>query len=119
MFALLYTDGQLILRDIMKECIQQKWIPLLVYRENDDVNPILPVFNDEDVAKSFMKRNLPKKWSHGTIMLSEDDLNSIKKKGWMLKNFDFPSKIKDCENILMDLEIFELQEIPDLMTSRL
>ena len=119
MFALLYTDGQLRLRDIMKECVQEKWIPLFVYRESDSDNPILPVFNDQNIAKSFMKRNLPKDWSHGTIMLSEDDLNSIKEKGWTLQVFDFPRKIKDCVNILMGLEIFELQEEPDLVTSRL
>lgn len=119
MFALIYTDGQLKLNDIIKECINQKWIPLMIYRDIIKSVVHIPLFNCESVAKSFMKRNLPKSWSHGTIALCNNDLVSLSTKGWILQNFEFPNKIKDRTDIQIGFEIFELDESPDLITTKL
>ena len=119
MFALLYTDGQLKINDIIKECIAQKWIPLFVFREISSSILTLPIFECEELAKSFMKRNLPKKWCHGTILLSDEDKDTMIEKGWNLQTYTFPNKISDRRDIQIGFEIFEMDQSPDYFTTRL
>lgn len=119
MFALIYTDGQLRYNDIAKECLNQKWIPLMIYHDLITSSIILPLFKYESIAKSFMKRNLPRSWSHGSISLCESDLKNIAIKGWELKEYEYPNKIKDRTDIKIGFEILELDESPDLIATRL
>jgi len=119
MFALLCTNGQMTVSDVICECVEQKWIPLFVFRDKVSSKISLPVFHDESIAKSFMKRNLPKKWSHGSFLLCEEDINIIISKGWNLHIFEFPNKIIDRLDIEIGFEIFEMANKPDFMTSRI
>lgn len=119
MFALLYTDGQLRVNDVIKECITQKWVPLFVFRNISDSVLTLPIFDCPNLAKSFMKRNLPKSWCHGSILLSDCDRENMISKGWNLQTYTFPNKISDRRDIQLGFEIFELDESPEFMTTRL
>jgi hypothetical protein len=118
MMAILCSDGQINLQELMKECVPGKWIPLLILKRQNKP-PILPIFNLTEVAKTFIKRNLPKNWSHGAICLCEDDIEKIKSKGWEMEIFNFPRKVTDLQDMSLDFEIHEFSEVPDFLTSRM
>jgi hypothetical protein len=119
MMAVLCTDGQLSLSDVHKECGKQKWIPLLVYRIINEDSIYLPVFSIEETARSFIKRNLPKKWVHAGIWLSVTDLEKIKSSGWNIEHFSFPRKICEKTDIKLGFEIHEFMTEPDFNYGRL
>mgnify|MGYP003342881874 CR=1 FL=1 len=119
MMAVLCTDGQLNFNDLTSECIKGKWIPLLVFRQKKDDYIYLPVFSIEDTAKDFIKRNLPKKWTHAGINLSDNDLKSITVRGWKLEHFSFPRKISGIPDIQLGFEIHEFELEPDYTVGKL
>lgn len=116
MFAILCTDGQMSVNDVAKECVSGQWAPLLVYRHKGDQTPIIPMFEDAFTAHSFAKRNM--KPPFGAVRLSDEDLASIKVKGWITDLMQFPRKLKDRQDIELGLEIHEFYEQPDFRTSR-
>ena len=115
--AILCSDGQLNINDVTQECITQKWVPLLVYKNHDDGLIYLPVFSIIDTAKDFIKRNLPKSWLKASIFLSDEDMISVKNKGWKIEHFSFPRKINSSKTITLGFEIHEFVEQPDFTTS--
>lgn len=119
MIAILCTDGQMHLNEIRKECQTEKWVPLFSYTENDDPTPIIPIFSNQNILKSFIKRNLPKEWLRGGVDLCDEDLEKMKARGWRLREMTFPNKLKGLKNIKFGLEILELDEKPDLHVSAL
>jgi len=116
MFAILCTAGEMSISDVAKECTNEQWVPLLVYRRKGETTPIIPLFITQDTARSFAKRNLPP--PHGAVLLSEEDIKKIQSKGWILEIMDFPKKIKERIDIDIGLEIHEFIEKPDFRTSR-
>lgn len=119
MMAILCTDGQLKLREVERECVNQKWIPLLTFKLEKDESIYLPVFSIEDTAKSFIKRNLPRSWTHAGIYLSDHDFLVIEQKGWKLEHFSFPRKISDLPDVQLSFEIHEFADKPDYKVGRL
>ena len=117
--AILCSDGQMSISDVQDECIRQKWIPLLTYRKVNDDIIYLPVFTIEDTARNFIKRNLPKKWTHAGINLSDNDLKSITVRGWKLEHFSFPRKISGIPDIQLGFEIHEFELEPDYTVGKL
>ena len=105
--------------DIINECVEQCWVPLFVYRNKETSQISLPVFNELSVAKSFMKRNLPKKWSLASFTLCQEDLDLVVAKGWRLHIFDYPNKIVDITDIELGFEILDTKEKPEYMATRL
>ena len=118
MMAILCSDGQLNINDVTRECITQKWVPLLVYKDNDDGSIFLPVFSLIDTAKDFIKRNLPKNWIKASVILSNEDICAAKDRGWNIEHFSFPRKINGSQKITLGFEIHEFVEQPDFLTSR-
>lgn len=116
--AVLYTDGQMRVENISKECVSGKWIPILVYRHKNSETPVVPVFLIQDTARTFSKRNLPKEWQHGAVTLSEEDIEIIKKKGWIFELFHFPKKICDRDDLDIGFEIHEFDDTPLMRTSK-
>jgi hypothetical protein len=112
MIAIICTDGQLNLKDLHKECISEKWIPLLTLK-NKKNETILPIFNLSDIARQFIKRNLPKNWQHGCVFLAEDDIKNIIKKNWQFMALDFPRKLDGHPEFEFSFEIHEFADQPD------
>ena len=102
--------------DIINECVEQCWVPLFVYKNKETGQVSLPVFNDLSVAKSFMKRNLPKRWSLASFTLCQEDLDLAVAKGWKLHLFEYPNKIVDISDIELGFEILDTSEKPDYLT---
>ena len=89
--------------DVQKECVFEKWVPLMVMRMNDKV--ILPCFRHTDVARRFIERNLPKGTVCGVVNLTIRDAEWIDEKGWSPAVYDFPRKLTDV--VEFDVEILE------------
>lgn len=116
MLAIICTDGQMQIADIRKECKSEKWIPIFVYKTSEET--VIPVFHDNFVAKSFIKRNLPNDWVRGAIILTDEDIAWIKDKGWKIREMTYPNKLTGLKDIQMTFEILELRSEPDFKTSR-
>lgn len=119
MMAILCSDGQMALQDVIKECVHQKWIPLLTFRYKDKEEIYLPIFSIQDTAKDFIKRNLPKKWIKACIELSNHEINTINSLNLRMEHFSFPRKISENPSIIMGFEIIDFQHEPDFFCSRL
>lgn len=116
MLAILYTEGRMKHHEIRGECVSGSWAPILCYKQNK--SRVVPVFYDEKVAVSFVRRNLPKDWVKGAILLTDKDLDFIRKKGCILRKMEYPNKLTDIKDIVFDLEIIEFEQEPDFITKR-
>ena len=98
------TEGQMNSQDVRRECGKDGWVPLVILKNNEG-KVILPTFASNQICKKFCERNLPKKWLFGGVTLAEEDIESIKNKGWEFQYFDFPKLIKNYYSI--EIEIYE------------
>jgi len=113
MYAVISTDGQLNVNDLEKECVKGKWIPLCVLKNRESGEIFLPIFNLEDISRRFAVRNLPKNWSKGTVLLTQEDYLNLDSKGWKFMLFDFPRVVNDDRDYELTFEIHEFCEQPD------
>jgi hypothetical protein len=102
-YAIVCAQNEMSYQDVAKECTQEKWVPLLVMRADDDL--IIPLFEDVRIAKQFAKRNLPESWLSGVVNITEDDAAFIDAKGWNHVLYNYPRKVKDI--VKFDIEILE------------
>ena len=114
MFFIFNSDGQLKLRDVYNECQKEKWVPILVYRQ--DGKTYVPAFSNEDAIKKFVRRNGPKDQLWGGVTLTQEDMDAMLAKGWIIEEYSFPRKIKD--RVEFDVEVIELAEKPEVKTCR-
>lgn len=118
MICILFTDGVLKLHEI-DECKKEKWVPLCVYREKStDGVPTVIGFDNQEIAKKFAKRNLPKDWLRGCVELVEEDVAWIKDKGWKIEVFTFPKLMKNHSLYEISFEVVELSGEPELHYQR-
>lgn len=102
--------------EVKEECSSGRWAPIFCYRENSKT--VIPIFSDENIAIAFVRRNLPKDWVKGAVVLTNRDLDWMVEKGWQIKEMIYPNKLKDIKNIKFDLEILEFEETPDFFVKR-
>jgi len=110
LYAIVCTQGNMKLQDIRNECLAQKWVPLLVFHQDDKT--ILPLFESATVARRFSERNLPKKWLTGAVNLDLRDGEIIGKKDIQCVVYQFPQKLKDF--VEFDVEIHEYDSDKEL-----
>lgn len=109
LFAIVYTDGEVNIHDICKECRIKKWFPILSYIENKQI--IITCFRSVDTAYQFIKRNLDKEWARGTIPLTEQQQGWMADQGWKIEILDFPKLYHNKELVPQILEFLEQPEI--------
>lgn len=119
MIAILCTDGVMQLPDICSECQPNKWVPVLVYRKQDDPTPTVLVCETEDMAKRFAQRNIQKGWLLGAVYLGEEGLAYIKAKGWKTERIDWPRRMTSLPGIKLDYEVVDFQTNPAVYTARI
>ena len=117
MFALISTDGQLGIKELEKECVKGKWIPLCVLKNRQTEEIYLPIFNLEDICRRFAVRNLPKDWSKGSVLLTQEDYLALDQKGWKFMIFDFPRVVNNDSEYELTFAIHEFLEQPDFKVS--
>ena len=98
------TEGQMSVFDVKHECGKDGWIPLVVLKKDNQI--ILPHFTGNEICKKFCLRNFPKNWLCGGVALSDDDIDSIKNKGWIFQEFNFPRLIKNNFDIIVEIHEF-------------
>jgi hypothetical protein len=118
MYAAVSTDGQLGIKELENECCKGSWIPLCVLKHRETGEIYLPIFNLQDICRRFAVRNLPKEWSKGAVLLSQEDYLALDKKGWKFLLFDFPRLVNEDANYELTFEIHEFCEQPDFTVGR-
>ena len=113
MHAILYTDGEIHLGELKRECQNEKWVPVLTYSKGEQIT--LVCFDDLEIAYNFVKRNINKKWVKGAITLIPENLEWIKNKGWNIEMLDYPKKYVDRKDIQLGFQILELLHKPDML----
>ena len=116
MFVILCTEGLMTLNEIETECVNKKWVPILVFRKNQNDTPCVPVFQNNEVAIKFVKKNLPKNWVNACVHLSSFDYEELISKKWIIKEMNYPHRIDFSEFFI---EIFELKDEPGFRVNRL
>lgn len=114
-YAIVCTQAQMGPRDIIKECVPGKWVPLLVMRPAEGLL-IVPCFKDSSTACRFAERNMPKEWRrHGKrnmvmiidiiepLINSDGTLRITEDKSANITVYTFPQKV----NAVFDIEIME------------
>lgn len=105
-YCIIYAQNEMSYREILKECKNEKWVPILVTRV--DEKTFVPLFTSLQTAIQFIKRNLPKGSLVGTMDITEDDARFIDEKGWEPVVYEWPKKVKDIAKF--DIEVMEHQD---------
>lgn len=93
--AALFTDGQMNLTDIRRECTSMKFSPILLFSYKGEDEIYIPLFTKAEIAVKFSKRNIPDQKPPGAVNLTEDDYDFIKEQKWKHFILKFPRKITD------------------------
>lgn len=118
-FAIIFNDGNLSLRDFQKECRDEGWLPITVIRKDGDDKTHVPIFKFSETAHKFMCRNFDRKEVlTGIILLTDEDVIKMEDRGWVIEQMKWPRKFKDREGYRLDVEVFEIEESPELGTYR-
>lgn len=116
------TLGEMTVKDLLAECHEQGWAPVLVARPKTPGQPtLIPCFQIREHAAKFVERNLCKKQLFGTLTLDEKHLAKlntewIEQRGWKIEYLDHPRLLKGTHDL--DVEVFELDVKPDVYALR-
>lgn len=113
MFAVIFSDGEIKLDDLKNDCREHLWIPIAVHKDRDGSVTVL-CFNEADTAKRFAKRNIPKTWVHGAVLLNDDQIAFINSKKWKIEILGFPRIFRDNPDQVLGFEIVEFSEKPGM-----
>lgn len=104
-FLAVFTDGDLSLQELKKECLPQNWAPILALKTETGI--AIPVFRDPDICLKFIKRNAPPKQMVGIMGMSEVDKQKFLNKGWELLWHEFPKLYKKRPGFEICVEVIE------------
>lgn len=107
------------LDEVRNECQPGKWVPLLTIKTEDSDITSVPLFHDDKSARQFIKRNLPKEWLHGGVVMADDDLDSLRAKGLKLEEMSYPRRLVDIPGLTFGMEIHEFAVEPGFHVGRL
>jgi hypothetical protein len=115
-YAVVCTQGEMGLQEIRAECKPERWVPILVMRCEGKTK--VPTFTNPDVAKQFVRRNLPERWRKGSgvVNVTAEYARIFKSKGWEVLTYDFPRKMVDI--VEFDIEVVEYTDDVDVVTRR-
>lgn len=109
MFVIMSSDGEMNLQEVSTECRKNCWCPILSAQVGEE--KFVPEFHLLDVAKQFMKRNMPKGWLSGVVNLTDEDRKTLQASGVNLKLYSFPSKLYEAN---FGVEIVNFSSEPEV-----
>jgi hypothetical protein len=113
--AIIFNDGNLKFDDFKNECQNDSWVPLTVLREKETGQIYVPMFKNPETAHKFMCRNFNRrKVVTGILMLVAKDVQTMENNGWQIMWLSWPNKFANHKKFKLDVEIFELDEKPDM-----
>lgn len=104
-FLAVYTDGDVSLTELKKECQKENWAPIMVFRTEKGI--AVPIFRDHNVCLKFIKRNAPPDQMVGIMGMSEVDKQRLLDKGWELMWHDYPKLYKNRAGYKIAVEVIE------------
>lgn len=104
------TLGEMTREEVVKECGEGSWAPLVIWREGDKI--VVPWFGDQETAIKFCKRNFGTKICWGTLDMVLTDVEKLDKMGWEFRKFTFPNIVKD--RVKLEIEVFQLCAQPTI-----
>lgn len=104
-FVAIFTDGDMNLEELRKECQVENWAPILVLRTEDGI--IVPMFRDPQVCLNFIKRNAPKGQMVGVMGMSEVDTKRFTDKGWKIDWHTYPKLYTNRPGFEIAVEVIE------------
>lgn len=113
MFAVIFSDGEVKLDDLRYDCREHLWIPIAVHKDRNGSVTVL-CFNEADTARRFAKRNIPKTWVQGAVLLNDDQIAFINSKRWKIEVLGFPRIFRDNPDQVLGFEIVEFDEKPSM-----
>lgn len=111
MFAVIFSDGEIKLDDLRDDCREHLWIPIAVCKDRIGSVTVL-CFSCPDTAKRFAKRNMPKAWVQGAVLLDDDQIAFINSKKWKIEILGFPRIFRDNPDQVLGFEIVEFSQKP-------
>jgi hypothetical protein len=110
MWAILFSDGALKLEDL-DQIRNEKWIPVLCIRPRGFGNSTVLLFDTQETAYKFVRRNMDdKKWLKGAIELGDEDVADIKKK-FRVEELSFPKRYDSHPEFEIGYEVIEFQTV--------
>ena len=113
-FAVLYADEGIGTEEITGSLRDLKLMPIMVLRSKKDPEapPKVPCFYESKHSEACSRRNVPKDWQHGTIILTDRDFVWIKSKKWELYPLKFPHHFTKHPEYSISFEMMEFEERP-------
>lgn len=117
-YLLFTTVGELKFEEVVAECQEEGWVPVLIVRPPIGGGPpLIPVFPTREVALRFAQRNLPKGHLHGVTTLPDADMHVIRddwiaKRGWRFEFLSYARRMP--KDYTVDVEVLELTSKPDI-----
>lgn len=90
LYLAISSDGQMTGQQMLLELQEHRIAPVMTFQQDDKT--ILPLFKSKEMANKFAKRNTPKEYTIGTMLVGEKEAEQIKAKGWETEIWDFPKK---------------------------
>lgn len=121
MFAILCSDGAVKPEDIVGQSGNEQLVPLAVTkpRGNPNGTPTLLLFDDEETAKKFAKRNFPSDWLLSVVMLPDADCEWVKERGWNVEKVPYAKRMGDHPDYELTYAVLEFKARPDVVRGRL
>ena len=117
--AVIFNDGNLKFEDFKNECQNDSWVPLTILREKETGQIHVPMFKRPEIAHKFMCRNFNRrKVVTGILVLVDKDVQAMESSGWKIMWLSWPNKFVNHKKFELDVEIFELDEKPDMVGYR-
>jgi hypothetical protein len=112
-WAVLFTNGEVDMEALEKECYKDRWCPLLGVVPKGQEGPItLVCFNNPMIGVSFLKKNMPKGWVPGLVRMPEGEVAYCKSKGWLVEVYNYPRRVMNHPDLDVVSLIHEFQDDP-------
>ena len=87
------TMGEMSIAETCKEFPRDTAVPLLVCVQGE--RRFIPAFHAPETCRNFCRRNFPKEWVSGQVILPDEDVETLKQSGFEIEVFGFPKLLKD------------------------
>jgi len=104
-YVVVFTDGDIDIQDIKKDCHVNNWSPVLILRTNEGI--VVPLFRDSGICINFIKRNVPKNQMVGIMGMNEMDTQLFTDKGWKIDWHTYPKLYLNRQGYEIDVEAIE------------
>ena len=97
-YFLISNHGVMSTFEMFRELKEDQIAPVVALEKSDGSTQVL-IFSSSELCLKFAKRNLPKKWVNGEMLVRDDDVSFIEEQGWGVERLSWPRKVRKEERI--------------------